>query len=367
MKKPPQKKKFGRLEPLAGLESDDESVTGLTLEKRFGEDGPNDEEFEEMVPDFMHRDFYRSNEDGLDVVEPSGLVKAIKPKEKEPLVSLRSSHPNQQPVSPSPPQVKTPLRTLPATVPVVVPEKDPPSFEGEPIREKRSAAFPAPAKTSQWNFPLIICLLLLVGLFLWREQTRPELSPQLVENGVPGSVKEEGFGPNSGGLENVMPDVMAPKQDEFEKSEPVQESEAGEVQEAEAFQEEGRTGNEFRGDDASQRAAVLERLKESTSTIEERESDLEESIESIELKPEDDSLFPSVPDEAPPTEVVSEDQVQSESEPLVLDESLFPGEGAEVAPPPDIQVEPPPLNIGAPSPSQPAIQGEPYQIAEPDL
>lgn len=228
--------------------------------------------------------------------------------------------------------------------------------------------------------PLIVCLFLLVGLFLWREQTRPELSYPVGKSEVLKPTEERRNGslpPNKVDIEKTVQGVPP---ETAEKGLPV-ESSLDQERERPAQHEErvsGRRESSVTEESASQREAILNRLSESTVSRGERDSRLEESASPLEVSAPDASLFPEDAEETEPepeSETLEPEIVPPEPETAVLDDSLFPADDADVAPPPSFSAEPPPLNVEPPpSPAGvveretlPTSQGEPYQIAEPDL
>ena len=339
--------------------------------KRYSE-----EEFDEMIPEFMHRDFYRSTEGEVEAVQAAGRLKSspLRSRSREGLEPVRDPAP--RPKSSQPPL--SPLRQSPSDEADYLDD----SFEAEDevrgagpaLRTPRNerggepTGWPPPPRSSSSsnvNIALAVCLMLIVGIFLWREQTRPSV-PQQTNLPLPEKVEVVKVEPDNSELEatspypQMTPPVVAPNEGEIQVEPPPVEPDA---------MAEGGTQTETAPDTttypentdnaASQRAAILERMSEGTVS----RSDRETRIESAAPPPADPSLFPEQPvaterpkpQERPPT--------QANESP---DESLFPSETVEQPP----VAEVPPAAVKKPKPVKKPVKsnpGERYQIAEPEL
>ena len=137
-----------------------------------------DDDLEEMVPEFMHRGFYRSEEE-LSPVETGAKLKPLRRKSSKPTskpIDLFDREPDEDldndsvldtvVVEHSEQESFEPLRKVAVPEPALYPSK--PSGPGP---------LPRPVETKNLSLPLLIGFLLVVGLFLWREQTRPSPAP----------------------------------------------------------------------------------------------------------------------------------------------------------------------------------------------
>lgn len=339
-----------------------------------------------MVPEFMHRDFYRSQEGELEAVEPSGRLKAIRSRRQpappkpvkttQPMEPLRSgSVPTSQELSRSAEdESRTPLQPIrepsPQTDTVVIPRE--------------------PESKSNLNFPLVVCLLFIVGLFLWREQTRPQLSPEQ-ELPIPKSVPitKEVNDSDVLGADSPYPEMspgVAVKVDgpeevrsedelELNRSDSEDEQPVTLPQEPDDIpsHETAEATTESPSEASAQRAAILNRMSEGTVSKSVRESRMERDARAPRT-PDDSSLFPEMGDTTPPAPSVAEPSEPSLKGPAaataveVPDDSLFPEDSAKpgVVEPVKQTIAPPPAR--KPKTTRPAGgQGEPYQIAEPAL
>lgn len=335
-----------------------------------------EEEFDEMIPEFMHRDFYRSTEGDVEAVQVAGRLRSSRSRLKspapEPIEPLRA--PERRPPRRSDPL--TPLRgrnsaehsgqaDLDDTIGV-----DDRTMGVGPISGRRYPAPPEPVRKSSINFPLVVCLLLLVGLFLWREQTRPRMAEQQ-DLPLPREVKVVKEIPKSTDLEATSPYPGMEPQESAEK--PAVNSEDAALEQEFATNPPARperepaestetsTNPQSTEEAAAQRAAILERVSEGTVS----RSDRETRIESAAPPSADDSLFPDV--DEPEVEQAEEpstvtEPVEAAAEPPKDDESLFPSDA--VAQPTNSDASTAPTETQKPPP---AVQGEPYEIAEPDL
>lgn len=215
----------------------DQGASSLRLVREPSPDGRPADDLEEMVPAFMHRDFFRTEEDGVDPVPaPSALrtpVASAAPPVTPPVPGymeppnteeIEVEPPAPRPpaptavIPPSAPSPRTPISTL-KTPPVsnrpVPPPLEPPVVPtGEPIAPLRSheippapepprqaprasapeaapsgqpdpASVPTPAPASSssssataYSLPLLAALAMVLGVFVWRESTRPVMVTQ---------------------------------------------------------------------------------------------------------------------------------------------------------------------------------------------
>lgn len=353
-------------------------------------------EIDEVVPEFMHRAFYRSTEDEYQAVEAgalkprlvsnSGERKAVPPPQSPP-APLRSRTPEPEPSIESEPPLEplrsplpdadfaegsmkdtiaVPLKTLPQ------PPQPPPPGQAWP---------PPPGKEQGINFPLVACLLLVVGLFIWRENTRPDIPPEkplpVPEQSLVVDKREEPQ-PPALGEESPYPEmtpavpVEAEVEVDPESVEIAQPEVADETEEVAEETVERETTYPSR-DASAQRAAIMEQMSDRTVTNMERSS-REERV----LPPDDGSLFPM--DEPPSKPATASAPAKPKTETAKVAEtkqaadaaadSLFPeDETVMTAPVPPKQpvaaTRPPakpPVTANPPVKSAP---GEPYEIAEP--
>lgn len=346
--------------------------------KKAPQGGPTShDDFDEMVPEFMHRDFYRSREDEFPAIDPNFQRRSQEVQKAVPLTPLRGKpQEDVKPAASAPVEPLAPLRSSPKE-----PESETVSLEAEERAASpapaEQATFPRPVKTSNLNLPLVACLFFIVGLFLWREQTRPEIK-ETVELPVPKVVRvsEQTFEAAALEGESPYPD-MAPVQaptkpdslplesedppsspNEVEPAEP----QVSQEQPEELTSEEGPTTTYPAADASAQRAAILQRMNEGNISRNERERRLEDSGANTEPAA-DTSLFPEeTSSEAdPPAEAESPVGTPADaSAAMTPDDSLFPTESEPV--------ESVPPSVPPAPPAEPTdTQGEPYQIAEPDL
>lgn len=336
--------------------------------KRYSE-----EEFDEMIPEFMHRDFYRSSEGEFEAVQAAGRLKSsrLKSRSREDLEPIRDTSPRPR----STQQPLAPLRqnsSEDSTYDEGFTEDESEARGAEPaLRSPRSdrggepTGWPPPPQSSSSNsvnIALAVCLMLIVGVFLWREQTRPQISQQS-NLPLPEKVEVVKVEPDKAGLEATSPypemtPAVAPPMGEVPVEPPPLETEAVAEEGVESRSApDTTTYPETTDEAASQRAAILERMSEGTVS----RSDRETRIESASPPPADPSLFPEQPvaSERPKPQERPRTQV-SESP----DESLFPSETVE----PPAVADVPPKPAKKPQPVKRPVQtnpGEPYQIAEP--
>lgn len=364
-----------------------ERQPGLFLERDPGTPAVS-EELDEIVPDFMHRDFYRSQEGDVDIVEPvepSGVLRAVRSESGGFRASslrgpARSGEPDPEPQA----QTEEPLKPIRGSS-FVETEPEPVPDETVVVRTAPTAtpsALPRPVETGGINLPLLLCLFFVVGLFMWREQTRPvapapesnmpvprrfrveerprvteperamsEAQPQPVTtpNGEVGQPAEQ---QGDGSVAKVAPEPADAQQGGQELFPPDdQASQAEAVPDTTAHS--GRDA-----DSAAQRAAILERMSAGTVDRNDRERRMEGDLQ-------DSSLFPATkPEPKPrPAQPVAAKPAAKKPAEVAPDQNdgLFPEESTAAHP----QAEPPAMNAPAPAP---AAGGKPkYQIAEPQL
>lgn len=376
---------------------------GLYLERTPS--SGSEREIDEVVPEFMHRAFYRSTEDEYQTVEPAQLLRSkrrtkfverkpespapgpAEPEAPEPVgdapAPLRSPEPArpQEPLSPlrshSPETeeynedtVAVPLRKLPRP-----PQSPPPASGSWP---------PSAPKSTGINYPIVICLLAVIGLFIWREQTRPPIPaqqplpiPERVqvterEPQPPAALGEDSPYPE------MSPQVAAPNEDsETVVTADGQENEPADPERAAILPEQGEEeSTTYPSREASaQRAAILERMSDGTV------SNMERASREPAQPAQETSLFPATEQaSSPPAQpwTVPESSVKKPPETAKggdsgesASESLFPVEAKSAVQKPvttqPVATKPPAAQkppVKANPPAQPT-QGEPYQIAEP--
>lgn len=379
--------------------------SGLYLERTPSAGSERD--IDEVVPEFMHRAFYRSTEDEYQTVEPAQLLRSkrrTKFVERKPEASsgpveseaaepvsgapapLRSPEPARphEPLSPlrssssetvehSEDTVAVPLRTLPQP-----PQSPPPA----------SASWPSPApKSPGINYPIVICLLAVIGLFIWREQTRPPI-PAQEPLPIPERVRvteREPQPPAALGEESPYPEMSPEVAAPAENSETVvtaeaQESDPAEPERAATLAEEGEEeSTTYPSREASaQRAAILERMSDGTVSNMERASrepaqpaqdtSLFPSTEQASKPPAQPWTVPESPAKKPPETAKANDSGDAGSE------SLFPVDAKSAVQKPVTTQPAQPVATKPPAAQKPPVkttppaqpnQGEPYQIAEP--
>lgn len=356
-----------------------ERETRLFLERN--PDSANQREFDEIVPEFMHRAFYRSSEDELGAVEPSGRLKALR--------TSREFRPTE--TSPAPPPVPSqplaPLRSQPGST-LTPPDNEFGSGQPEegdywsppPLRQQKGPAAPPPPSppaaprsesASGLNIPLVACLLFIVGLFLWREQTRPEIpvsGPIPIPTTIPVAASQMA---TPAGLQSPQPSASpmaveptpGPASEMSElpipASSPVvaEESEERPIPQGSPVPEDDYSdGQTFPTQDTrAQRAAILERVSDSAVTRNERDSRMREEVRPVNTAP-DSSLFPATGGNSQPKPAPVQAKPAPAAQAAPPSEPVFPAEPAQPKP-----VALPPAVKPAPN------QGEPYQIAEPEL
>src|SRR5690606_917016 len=96
-------------------------------------------------------------------------------------IALPPLPPMSPPEAPEPLPTLQPLRSQSGQVAPLAAEG--PEEEEEtpapPAPLRAPTVLPRPVKTSSLNLPLVACLLFVVGLLLWREQTRPAFETEM--------------------------------------------------------------------------------------------------------------------------------------------------------------------------------------------
>lgn len=389
-----------------------ENKPPLRLKREPSQETLPREDFDEMVPEFMHRGFFRSEEGPA--VEPSGHLRTGRPdwesdtmevpQQKAPaslsnLVPLRAAATPTEPpcTEPEPEEVERELKPLAS---VRSPEPAAPAEQAIPLRtpppepapsaptpEPVSSQPPPPpaspttedSNSSKVSGALVLLLLTVVAVFVWRERTRtpvvqepplPVPSRVVVQEAPPqpapttGAPAEESPYPAMSPVASkpipvtvVEPSVEVPEPDENATAEEV----------------------------AASRTAILENLAETTGETESPESTPESGpavpvaaaiappAESPVIpepwrtsgpgEEEPASLFPSTaPVEKPPT--AEPPTAESPKEPVAAEGgSLFPAAGQQ----PENPVATTPPVTPPPVEPLPTVEGDPYKIAEPSL
>lgn len=171
----------------------------LRLERHPLAPGNSGVDLEEMVPAFMHRDFFRSEEDAVEPVVANRLRAPRKPSTESYVEPPNTEESVQAPTPRSP--YAPPVASEPPSPEAPRPEEPLPplrSSEVPPAPERRGAAGPgvSPAEAttypptvmdpgsqpgaqkSPYSMPLLAALALVLGVFVWREQTRPTVAAQ---------------------------------------------------------------------------------------------------------------------------------------------------------------------------------------------
>lgn len=358
----------------------DEEKPQLFLEKTPSPD--SEREFDEIVPDFMHRDFYRSQEE-LEVVPPEGAMKlkrtkipfAVPAPPATPATPVTpvdppAPEPLRTPPTPPPPPPLEPLRSSEDTVtPVPSKSSDEPPSQGDASGGTPSDATAAPKKSGSpawFNFPLLLCFLIVVGIFWWREQTRPPVSesdtlpvPRVVQ------VQEESTVVSDEPADSIYPG-MDPTVSEIGPVGP--EPLESELDRQENGSDEAVASEEDSSDDesmsASERAAVLDRVNGEVPLPPAPQ-------EEVPLPPaepewtEQPSLFPAEARSAPPAEARPAPPPVP-SQPVVSEAPVSAPvtRPVETAPLPPVEVAVPARPVAEPVPAGPSGV---YQIDEPNF
>ena len=354
-------------------------------------------EIDEVVPEFMHRDFYRSTEDEFQVVdsEPrlSRKSKELDEKTRAVVPPIRDTSSPPRPLrSPESSVERAPLEPLRESGPVD-PEGPIEGTVAVPLRTiappPQSPPPPSAARQPGINFSIVAALLFVVGLFIWREQTRPNIPPQqplpIPQNS---QVVQESADPDPPVLGEDSPyPEMSPEMTETVVSEPSRTVSAAKTTAEDMQRQRAATLTEDVPQDtttypsreaSAQRAAIMQKMSDRTVTDIERTSRKEPQV------PVDDSLFPAEPPQPtvskakPPTKIDNSEAAATEA---TVTGSLFPTDTGVEKPsvkPPNAQpgavqtgvVSKPPAPplpkppVKANQPARPP-QGEPYEIAEP--
>ncbi|MFA7483165.1 MAG: hypothetical protein WC314_21855 [Vulcanimicrobiota bacterium] len=354
-------------------ESLEDKTTRLYLERTPS--AGSQREFDEVVPEFMHRAFYRSTDDEFQAVEPSEVLRSKRrvkfversqrpPIDPEPEVVVEAEVPRTpNPLrSPEPPRPQEPLSPLRQSAPEAEAVESPAlRVLPEPPQTPPPAGSwpPTPARKTGLNYPLLICLLALVSLFVWREQTRPEFpseQPLPLPRAIPVSEQPKPDAPElseESPYPEMSPEVAAPNPEEpietaiEDPADPVDPERAATLAEETAEESPSVSAREA----SAQRAAIMERMSDGTVSNSERTS----------RPAQETSLFPVTEAPAPiPPARPQPPTAQTQAPVETAVESNFPSE----APPPAVSQKPPVVPVQAPAPP---VQGEPYQIAEPSF
>lgn len=323
----------------------------------------NAREFEEMVPEFMHRDFYRSQEGDLDAVEPSGDFRSLskkrsvpKPKKDNvPLEPLRTDPEPERDQEPSLDEtVAVPLEPVRAQAP-----PQPRDEEVTPTRSKLE-----PVQSTALNLPLLACLLLVVALFVWREQTRPgttrtaqlplpapAVQPQAQPQPQPDARLQQESPYPAMSDDETEPLVESEPEPEVTVEEPgsvvptpISEPVVSEEPATPPVQSPARAESLEVRERAAQRAAILERVSDGTVSRSDSSTRFEELEQPAAPKPQEQTQ----PGEA------------TQKQPWIVPDAAV----ADTKPKPVEKPEPPKVKPATPPTQAP---GEPYQIAEPKL
>lgn len=392
-------------------ERPEERSTGLYLERTPS--SGSEREIDEVVPEFMHRAFYRSTEDEFQAVEPAQLLRSKRKtkfverkREAEPAPAVRDEAPEPvrgapEPLrSPEPPRAPEPLSPLRSSSndsddgyseeTVAVPLRTMPQPpQGPP---PANGAWPPPApKSTGINYPIVIALLAVIGLFIWREQTRPPIPPQQslpIPENVQVTERDKPEQPAALGEQSpypeMSPEVAAPGEEVLPGTETVETAEAAESETSDP--ERATTLAEDAEDDtttypsreaSAQRAAIMERMSDGTV------SNMERASREPAQPAADTSLFPQTEQASkPPAQpwTVPESAVKKPPETAKAtestgsgSESLFPVDAKSAVQKPVTQTAQPVATKPQPAPKPPVkvnppaqpAQGDPYEIAEP--
>lgn len=201
----------------------DQGATGLRLVREPSVDGRPPDDLEEMVPAFMHRDFFRTEEDGVDAAPttPAGPASPTTSNSSRPAGSVYLEPPNTEEFEAEPPQSTRPSVPTAVIPPSAAPSRSAPSAlktppvsnrpvpppldistaaqTEEPLPPLRSQEIPPPPEppkqaprraaapptdsavpatpqsspASAYSLPLLAALAMVLGVFVWRESTRP--------------------------------------------------------------------------------------------------------------------------------------------------------------------------------------------------
>lgn len=394
---------------------------GLRLERHPLAPGNSGADLEEMVPAFMHRDFFRSEEDAIEPIAPNSRLRAPR---KPAAVETYQEPPNTEESDVPPPSPRSPYAPPRAGAPDVVPPRQPHGAASvsvpplktveEPLSRLRSGdTAPAPelrtppkpeqpvaetypptvvepgsqpgASKSPYSMPLLVAIALVMGVFVWREQTRPTVVAQ-EPLAVPKTVQAT---PSASPMPEPTPAGVGFRPTYVAVGPPVPE---GEAQPAGASPspapsgdpgslmpgQEGEEASAPAGDDgeADERAAILERMSHASGS----------SSASSAPAGEPGELFPTEEQDAPPAPKAPVREAGSKAEPAPKAAPVAKAEpkavpvsatSADLFPiDEEVPVKPgkggPPATTAAPAqqpPSAPAGSPPPdgYQIDEPNL
>jgi hypothetical protein len=339
-------------------------------------------ELEEMVPAFMRRDFFRSEEDAIEPVTPGHRLRrnvTAKPpadppcteSEPEPERSARTLRVE------SPGPAEEPLRPLRSEPAASQPEGTPPAPQPRP--EPAGATYPPTIVTtrtgSPYSIPLLVALALVMGVFVWREQSRPLVAvqqplsvPQTVPTSAPAPLPEPtpagvGFRPTYLAVGPAVPRDLT-EAAAYPSASPGADPAEGEL--AEPEENLATTAAETGSDEAEaeERAAILERMSQASS-------------DSPAPAGEPGELFPSEAESAPeaPVREKPASGPRPEPKPVAKVESKPPvtATAADLFPiDEELPIKPSQPNAPPEQPQQPLVPPvapppDGYQIDEPNL
>jgi hypothetical protein len=374
----------------------DDSATGLYLERT--PDTGSQREIDEVVPEFMHRAFYRSTEDEYQTVD-SDLTSRLSRKSEERAKMVESSPPPATPPpkplrSPEPSVEREPLEPLRQldsadsdpevsredTVAVPLRTKTQPPQSPPPTQPATSAA-----RQPGVNFSIIAALLFVVGLFIWREQTRPNIPPEqplpIPQNSQ--VVQQENPEPPALGEESPYPEMSPRVAAPAEREQPVEalaEDTPEDLERAATLAEEEPVDTTtYPSREASaQRAAIMQNMSDRTVT------NMEKASREAPAAAPDDSLFPvDRPTSQPVVSTTQKPQMDADeaaATEAAISGSLFPTDiktspesqpnvtqpgATQTNPTQPVAASKPPAAKPPRPPVRPPVQGEPYEIAEP--
>lgn len=425
-----------------------DSSSGLHLVREPSLDGRSHDDLEEMVPAFMHRDFFRTEEDDSDPVPapaaprtptvsaPAGYVEppntedvdALEPQAAEVSQSSRPSLPTSviPPEAGPRPSSTKPASRVPASQLKVPPVENrpvepvvPSEILGEepPLTPLRSHEIPAPpepprqasnpprsaapetvppapnSSVTAYSLPLLAALAMILGVFVWRETTRPVVVSQPLPipqtttvadpSGEPTSAAP-GFQPNYLSVGPAVP----PQSDPSASPTPSGgEAMAQEVQQqdnpASLFPGASNETAQEEDPDAEERSAMLEHMTSSSSSssqaaesapvrVNSQSSSNPAALFPTDAAPEPPAAKPVAakpPAPKPPTAKPAEKPVNrpSAAELFPIDEEVPVRRPAVSSPVVAQPVQQPPLPPISTAPVAPAPPGEPYQIDEPNF
>ncbi len=361
----------------AALRTDNKPQLRLTREPA-GASLPR-EDLDEVVPEFMQRGFFRSEEmpaveaplkagkprpdwesDTSEVVVPKPLKQA-----RSPLVPLRGSAPAQVPDPPKTEPEPEELAPLRQTRTAPTPEPTPPPVASRPVssqpeeKPEPPPSLPPREEPARVSGSLVFALLLLVGVLIWREQTRPPV-PTQEPLPVPRTVNVVEEKPP------VEPVPTAPTEvSPYPGMETGSDSQTnpGEPENNQESVAESQPESDTEPVEPDRRSAILEGVAETTDV--DPQGEVSPPLERAE------------PTEPVRTDVATSAPPPAES-PMIPEPWRTSGPGEEKSPseatvaekPPTAEKPPvvePPKPPVAPPPKLPTVEGDPYKIAEPSL